>query len=101
MKKVRIKRFLIIIAIVLVIIVLPSLVIFNSASVKRYIKGIKSNYTGGVDRIITVYSNDGKVITTYEGKIDITNGSVEGETEILINDKRISVIGGIVVIEEK
>lgn len=41
------------------------------ASFKRTMTDIKSNIAGGLNRTITVYTANGDVIATYEGKIDI------------------------------
>ena len=42
-----------------------------SASFKRGMVDIKSNWVGGLNRTITVYTADGKKLATYSGKIDI------------------------------
>ena len=41
------------------------------ASLDRAVTDIKSNVNGGMQRTITVYTEDGKELGTYEGKIDI------------------------------
>lgn len=41
---------------------------------------VKSDLNGGLNRIINVYSADGKIIASYEGRIDIkslTSGAVK------------------------
>lgn len=38
---------------------------------KRAIKTQQSNFSGGIERRITVYDVEGDVIATYEGKFDI------------------------------
>lgn len=43
----------------------------NTASGQRMMTDQKSNFNGGLDRIVTVYTANGDVIATYEGKIDI------------------------------
>lgn len=48
----------------------------NSESFKRMGKDIKSDLGGGLNRTVTVYTADGKVLKTYEGKIDLQ--STEG-----------------------
>ena len=47
-----------------------------TASGQRAITDIKSNFNGGLDRVIRVYTADGQIIAEYEGKIDI--GANEG-----------------------
>ena len=41
------------------------------ASLDRAVTDIKSDVNGGMQRTITVYTANGDVIATYEGKIDI------------------------------
>jgi len=46
------------------------------ASISRGWKDLKSDLNGGMERIVTVYTADGEVLKTYEGKIDMA--STEG-----------------------
>ncbi|WP_302318734.1 hypothetical protein [Holdemanella biformis] len=51
--------------------------LFGCASVGT---DVKSDSNGGLDRIINVYTADGKVLASYEGRIDIkslTSGAVK------------------------
>lgn len=45
--------------------------LFGCASVDRLGTDIKSDMNGGLNRIINVYTADGKIIASYEGRIDI------------------------------
>lgn len=45
--------------------------LFGCASVDRLGTDVKSDLNGGLNRIINVYTADGKVLASYEGKIDI------------------------------
>lgn len=45
--------------------------LFGCASMDRLGTDIKSDLNGGLDRIINVYTADGKVLASYEGRIDI------------------------------
>ena len=38
---------------------------------KRHWKDLKSDYTGGLDRHLVVYTADGKILAEYDGKIDL------------------------------
>ena len=49
---------------------------YNSQSFRRMGKDIKSNFGGGLDRTVTVYTADGETLKTYRGKIDLE--STEG-----------------------
>lgn len=41
------------------------------ASVDRWGTDVKSDLNNGLNRIINVYTADGKIIASYEGRIDI------------------------------
>ena len=91
----RIVVFLIILAFVIVV-----GEIINSASFRRNIKSIKSNYSGGIDRTITIYDYNGNVIKEYTGKFDVaeTDGS-----KVMFDDqngKRVIIYNAIVINEE-
>lgn len=45
--------------------------LFGCASMDRLGTDIKSDMNGGLNRIINVYTADGKILASYEGKIDI------------------------------
>lgn len=63
------------------------------------VKNFKSD-TSGIDRKVTVYSLDGKVLAEYEGKIMVT----QSETSMRIdtaNGKRVIFYNVSVVVEEK
>lgn len=66
---------------------------------ERGIKNIKSNWTGGLNRTVTLYDYNGKPIRSWEGKIDMSE-SVH-ESDFIVNNKRVIIHGGIVVAEEK
>lgn len=48
-----------------------SISLFGCASMDRWDTDIKSDLNGGLNRIINVYTADGKIIASYEGRIDI------------------------------
>ncbi len=61
-----------IIGVILAIILLIAAVYFiMPASLKREIKDVKSDWTGGLNRHLTVYTADGNVLAEYDGKIDL------------------------------
>lgn len=73
--------------------------VFRSASFQRGIKTFRSNYSGGLNRTITVYDNYGNEIKQYQTKTDIENN----ENKILFDTaegKRIIIYNAIVVAEE-
>lgn len=65
---------------------------------KRDMKTIKSDFSGGLERTVTLYSNTGEVIKEWTGKFDISNS--ENEIFFDIDGKRVIIHGGIVVSEE-
>ena len=70
-------------------------------SQQREIKSIKSNWTGGLNRTVTVYDYNGQKIKSWSGQFDVkeTNrNSVYFDTE---DGKRVIVSGGILINEEK
>nr|WP_259549247.1 DUF5052 family protein [Heyndrickxia oleronia] len=92
------------------LILLIAIVVVSSgcSSLEREKKDMKSEYGGGLDRIVTVYDNAGNVIRTYEGKIDIakqtdSKGGATGSDKIKFefNGKRIILYNATVVVEEK
>lgn len=70
------------------------------ASFQRHIKGTITDFNGGAQRTATIYSNDGKVLAIYEGKIDIADDN-NYETQLLVDGQVVNIIGGITIIEEK
>ena len=70
-------------------------------SQQREIKSIKSNWTGGLNRTVSVYDYNGQKIKSWSGQFDVkeTNrNSVYFDTE---DGKRVIVSGGIIINEEK
>ena len=66
------KTKLKIIGVILAIILLIAAVYFiMPSSLKREIKDVKSDWTGGLNRHLTVYTADGNVLAEYDGKIDL------------------------------
>ena len=84
----------------LVAVVLLSVVLAGcTGSQQRGLKSFKSNVVGGLDRTVTLYDYNGKVVRSWSGKIDISDSQLE--TDFLVDGKRVIVHGGITVIEEK
>lgn len=67
---------------------------------KREAKSIRSNWTGGLDRTVTVYDYNGQKIKSWSGRFDVKEtdrNSVYFDTE---EDKRVIISGGIIINEE-
>lgn len=70
-------------------------------SQQREIKSIKSNWTGGLNRTVTVYDYNGQKIKSWSGQFDVKEtdrNSVYFDTE---DGKRVIISGGIIINEEK
>ena len=65
---------------------------------QQKIKHIQSSVSG-LNREVTLYSNDGTIIKEYDGRIKIEEGT-GGKTQFILNG-RIIVISGTYIIEEK
>ena len=90
---------------ILIIILIVALVIgllaltFNGANFQRTIKSWKSNYTGGLYRIVSVYDYNGNLLREYgPAMIDISES--ENETFFDYNGNRIIIHNAIVIVEE-
>ena len=69
---------------------------------QRSIKTTVSEWTGGLNRTATLYTNDGKPIKTREGKFDLQSAEHTDRCRLFdVNGKRNVVCGGILVVEEK
>lgn len=90
-----------IIKIVVFALLIVSLFAFSGcASCNRSLKSCNSNISGGLYRIVNVYSLDGKLLATYEGKIDIDDNA-NGSVMFDLNGKRYVYYNAIVEIIEK
>ena len=69
MKKEIIKWFAIVI--VVLVLLVGALFACAPASLKRGVKDFKSDWTGGLDRHLTVYTATGEILAEYDGKIDL------------------------------
>ena len=90
---------------ILIIILIAALVIgllaltFSGANFQRTIKSWRSNYTGGLYRIVSVYDYNGNLLREYgPAMIDISES--ENETFFDYNGNRIIIHNAIVIVEE-
>lgn len=86
--------------IVVGLIVAAVFVLFSRQSFQRTLKDLKSDYTGGIQRTVTVYDYNGNPVETYKGKFDIDDDKESGTTKFDLNGKRTIIKGGIVIIQE-
>lgn len=65
---------------------------------ERSKKSIASNWSGGLNRTVSVYSYDGELIKSWSGKFDVSNS--ENEMYFDLDGKRVIIQGGIIINEE-
>lgn len=70
------------------------------ASTARACKSCNSNMSGGLNRIVNIYSLDGNLIATYEGLIDIDDNS-NGSIMFDLDGKRYVYYNAIIEVIEK
>ena len=61
---------------IIIAIAIMATMLTGCASFERSIKDLESDFSGGLDRTLTVYNANGDVLKTYKGKIDLA--STEG-----------------------
>lgn len=86
------------------IIILIALIVFGitgCASFDRDVKSLKSDVNGGLNRVVKVYSYDGKLIATHEGKIDIKESAYGNKVLFDLNGKRYVYYNALVEVIEK
>ena len=59
------------VGIIIVIIAIVFLIFGRTASCQRSCVSMKSNIAGGLNRTVNVYTANGDLIASYEGKIDL------------------------------
>ena len=92
-------KWLIIAIIALVLCVCTAKATEYVGSVKRFTKGMESNWGGGLKRTVTLYDNHGKVLRQWYGKIDISEAT--DEIDFIVEGRRIIIHGGITIVEEE
>ena len=66
---------------------------------KREMKSMQSDWTGGLNRTVTVYDYNGEPIKSWTGKFDVSSNT--DEVWFDIDGKRVIITGGIVINEEE
>ena len=72
-----------------------------SESFQRSMKTFRSEYTGGLERTVRVYSGSGELIETYEGKLDVEANEYGNKVLFDLNGKRVILYNATVIVEEK
>lgn len=84
------KKFIAVLAIVLLL--------SGCATVERFAKDTKTEFAGGLERVVKVYDYNNNLLATYEGKIDVKDR--EGYVLFELNGQRIIIYNAIVIVEE-
>lgn len=92
----RFKKFIPIAALILC----GSVTIMSGCSeqFQREMKTYQSNFSGGLNRTVTLYDYNGSEIKSWSGKFDVSES--ENEVYFDLNNKRVIIRGGIIVNEE-
>ena len=80
--------------------ILGVITLAGCASTQRACKSCQSDMDGGLERILNVYSLDGKLLATYEGFFDIDDNS-NGSIMFDIDGKRYVYYNAIIEVIEK
>ncbi len=91
------KRFFITLTVLLIISTLSGC----GESFQRSVKTFTSEYTGGLERKVEVYSSTGQLLKTYEGKLDIETNEYGNKVLFDIGGKRTIIYNATVIVEEK
>ena len=95
----RNKSSVLIFIIVVALMVAMLIFAFSGANFQLTLKSWKSNYTGGLYRIVSVYDYNGNLLREYgPAMIDISES--ENETFFDYNGTRIVIHNAIVIVEE-
>jgi hypothetical protein len=79
------------------LIILPILAMFFTSSGEQARKHFASGFWG-LERIVTLYDCNGKVIKSWEGNLNVED---QGGTIRFVIDGKTVIVGGNVVVEEK
>lgn len=70
-------------------------------SFQRELKSMTSEYTGGLNRVATVYSADGQEIRRYEGRFDVQSSEFGNKVLFDVDGKRVIIYNAVVIVEEQ
>ena len=86
---------------VAVIVALIGLLTVNRAGLERSFKTAVSHTTGGLNRTVTVYDDNGNELRTYKGKIDLEENDYGNKVSFDLDGKRHIVYNGVVIVDEE
>ncbi|MCI3922502.1 hypothetical protein MO973_19915 [Paenibacillus sp. TRM 82003] len=68
---------------------------------ERTLKTFQSENSGGLERSVDVYDQQGNLLKTYEGKLDVQENDYGNKVLFDLDGKRIVIYNAIVVVEEQ
>lgn len=86
--------------IIIIISIICLLSISSCESLKRDIKSLNSDFSGGLNRTLVLMDYEGDTLKTWSGKFDIRDEGADNQVFFDLNGKRVWIQGGIVVSEE-
>ena len=88
--------------IALALVAIASLTMIScSESQQRELKSIRSDWTGGLSRTVTVYDYNGQKIKSWSGQFDVKETDRNSVYFDTADGKRVIISGGIIINEEK
>lgn len=97
----KVKKIVMIVAgVVVALLIIGAIIFFSRSSTQRSLKDFESEYSGGLDRIVNVYSYDGKKLASYEGRIDVAE-NVNGTVKFELKGRRYIYYNALVEVIEK
>lgn len=74
---------------------------FSTESGQRMLKTISSDVTGGIERTVEVYDQQGNLIKTYEGKLDVETNDYGNKVLFDLDGKRTIIYNATVIVQER
>ena len=94
------KAVMAVVGVIVVVLIIGAVIFFSRSSTQRSLKDFESEYSGGLNRTVNVYSYDGKKIASYEGRIDVAE-NVNGTVKFELKGKRYIYYNALVEVIEK
>ena len=86
--------------VLLIVLGITMLTLTGCESCSRSMKSLNSDFNGGLNRKITVYSQSGEKLREYSGKFDIETSAYGNKVLFDLNSKRVIIYNAIVISEE-
>lgn len=86
---------------ILIVLCVAMLILTSCESCSRDFKSLGSDFKGGLNRKLTVYSDSGVKLREYSGRFDIETTEYGNKVLFDLNGKRVIVYNAIVISEEE